>query len=421
MTYNGNGNTGGTVPTDSNTYQQASTVTVLGNTGSLVKTGYTFAGWNTLANGSGTAYTAGQTFSMGAANVTCYAKWTANTVLGYAYVANMNGGGAGSISQYTIGPNGALTPMSTPSVPSGGTDTQFISADPLGKYIYAANIKSNTVSQFTIGADGSLTPMSTPTVATGTYPFSITVDPTGRFAYVANNLSADISQYTIGTDGALTPIASPALAANYPDHVGVHPSGKYAYLADGDGNKILQYTVNQTTGALSPMTPASIAAGSNAYRIVIHPTGKWAYVTNYFTGDVLEYAIDNNSGALSQIGQTSLGAGHYAAHVTVDPSGKYAYVANPLTQSAAVFQYTINADGTLAAMTPAFVAAATGTTTGAAHVTVDATGTYAYSTSGGPGHIVTQFTIGAGGALAPMTPSAVTAGADPGAIVIVNK
>ncbi len=68
----------GSVPTDGNTYHTTDSVTVLGNTGGLVKTGYTFAGWNTAANGSGTHYAAGATFAMGSSNVTLYAQWTAN-------------------------------------------------------------------------------------------------------------------------------------------------------------------------------------------------------------------------------------------------------------------------------------------------------------------------------------------------------
>jgi uncharacterized repeat protein (TIGR02543 family)/LPXTG-motif cell wall-anchored protein len=78
VTYNGNTNTGGAAPTDSGSYNITDTVTVKGNTGSLVKTGYTFAGWNTAANGSGTAYSAGVTFAMGSSNVTLYAQWTLN-------------------------------------------------------------------------------------------------------------------------------------------------------------------------------------------------------------------------------------------------------------------------------------------------------------------------------------------------------
>jgi uncharacterized repeat protein (TIGR02543 family) len=75
VVYDGNGNTGGSVPMDNNVYAAGSTVTVLGNTGSLVKTGYAFAGWNTAANGSGASYAGGATFTMGSSDVTLYAKW----------------------------------------------------------------------------------------------------------------------------------------------------------------------------------------------------------------------------------------------------------------------------------------------------------------------------------------------------------
>ena len=71
--YNGNGNSGGTAPTDPNSYLPGATVTVLGNSGNLVKTGYFFGGWNSQADGSGTTYASGATFTMGSANVTLYA------------------------------------------------------------------------------------------------------------------------------------------------------------------------------------------------------------------------------------------------------------------------------------------------------------------------------------------------------------
>jgi uncharacterized repeat protein (TIGR02543 family) len=78
ITYNGNGSTGGASPTDSKSYATGAAVIVLGNTGNLARTGYTFSSWNTTANGSGTAYGAGTTFNMGTANVALYAQWTAN-------------------------------------------------------------------------------------------------------------------------------------------------------------------------------------------------------------------------------------------------------------------------------------------------------------------------------------------------------
>jgi uncharacterized repeat protein (TIGR02543 family) len=47
-----------------------------GNTGSLTRAGYTFTGWNTAADGSGTDYAAGASYTVDAA-VTLYAQWTA--------------------------------------------------------------------------------------------------------------------------------------------------------------------------------------------------------------------------------------------------------------------------------------------------------------------------------------------------------
>lgn len=77
VTYNGNASTGGSVPVDGSTHAVGATVTVPGNTGSLVKTNATFAGWNTTANGRGVTYSGGSTFLMGSTDVTLYALWMA--------------------------------------------------------------------------------------------------------------------------------------------------------------------------------------------------------------------------------------------------------------------------------------------------------------------------------------------------------
>lgn len=78
VTYNANGATSGSVPTDNNSYASGATVTVKGNTGSLAKTNYTFAGWNTSSDGTGTTYASGNTFTI-TSNTTLYAKWTAQS------------------------------------------------------------------------------------------------------------------------------------------------------------------------------------------------------------------------------------------------------------------------------------------------------------------------------------------------------
>ncbi|MBQ2187998.1 MAG: InlB B-repeat-containing protein [Bacteroidales bacterium] len=77
VTYNANGATSGSVPTDATAYNDGGEVTVIGNTGSLAKTGNTWYGWNTQANGEGTNYSAGDKFNIHE-NTTLYAKWTKN-------------------------------------------------------------------------------------------------------------------------------------------------------------------------------------------------------------------------------------------------------------------------------------------------------------------------------------------------------
>ena len=75
VTYNANGSDSGAVPTDATVYSSGATVTVKGNTGSLVKAGYALAAWNTTADGTGINYSVGlETFTI-TANTPLYAQW----------------------------------------------------------------------------------------------------------------------------------------------------------------------------------------------------------------------------------------------------------------------------------------------------------------------------------------------------------
>jgi autotransporter-associated beta strand protein len=75
VTYDGNESTGGSPPVDSRIYNSIATATVLAP-GTLAKDGHTFAGWNTQANGTGTAYAADNIFVI-TETTTLHAQWTA--------------------------------------------------------------------------------------------------------------------------------------------------------------------------------------------------------------------------------------------------------------------------------------------------------------------------------------------------------
>ena len=156
VTYDGNGNTIGSVPTDNNNYEEGETVTVLGNNEGLVKNqdgiSLLFIGWNIAYDGSGTGYIADDTFSMSATNLTLYAQWSVIGVTGPAggYVFFDKGSysegwrylEAASIDQSSgIEWDGYGTTLGVTSIAVGtGLDNTTAIVSALGSGTYAAKI-----------------------------------------------------------------------------------------------------------------------------------------------------------------------------------------------------------------------------------------------------------------------------------------
>ncbi len=108
------------MPSDSSAYLFDAQVTVLGNTGALERTGYTFAGWNTAANGSGTAYAVAATFSI-VGNTTLYAQWTLDACVTWPSGLVSWWKGEGNAGDAVGGNNGTIHNIAT--VKEGNTAT----------------------------------------------------------------------------------------------------------------------------------------------------------------------------------------------------------------------------------------------------------------------------------------------------------
>jgi len=285
----------------------------------------------------------------------------------FAYVANLvsNASDLATISMYTINPTtGVLTPTSPATVPTGFFP-QEIAIDPLGRFVYTANSDDATVSMFTINqTTGVLTPTSPASVSTmvpGNIlwdPGFLTVDPSGKFLYLTESLTnnAAVLMFSIDqTTGLLTP-TSPATVLNFgvPWQIVVTHNGKFAYvvnnLSGGEyTNGVSQYTVNSTTGVLTPNTPAYVAAGNQPTEIAVDPASRFAYVVNRNDNTVSMYTINQTTGNLTLNASATNPTGTIATgsepfRIGFDPTGKFVYVTNE--QSAASI-YTVNTDGTL--------------------------------------------------------------------------
>ena len=106
ISYNANGGSG--EPTvQTKTHDTDLTLT----TSTPTRNGYTFDGWNTKSDGSGTNYSAGGKFTTNA-NTTLYAKWKQST---YTLRYNDNGGSGCSTETKTITPGNNLGKLCTPS------------------------------------------------------------------------------------------------------------------------------------------------------------------------------------------------------------------------------------------------------------------------------------------------------------------
>jgi 6-phosphogluconolactonase len=200
-------------------------------------------------------------------------------VAGFVYAVTADSGLAW---QYAIGSGGALTALSVPTVATGNTPEDMV-VDPTGSYAYVVDRNAvsgapvnGSVSQYTIGSDGSLTPMSAPSVATGLNPVAIAFTPNRSYAYVLNcnitqTATGGISEYSVGSNGSLTPLgganASFGVCINEGTAIATDPSNQYVYIVNGGANSISQYTIG-TNGSLTSSTQTAVAGGG-AQNIVV--------------------------------------------------------------------------------------------------------------------------------------------------------
>ncbi len=307
----------------------------------------------------------------------------------FAYVANLAGGGAGSVSAYTVNSSTGTLSEVKGSPFSAGNGTIAVGTDSAGKFVYAANQASNNVSGYTINRnDGTLTQVSGSPFSAGTSPAWVAVDPGGRFVYVVNGGSNDISLfsvnsssgalsangtnvslpatplratidpsgrflyvsmstagtavYLIGTDGKLTAgmRVVPATPCAASDDITVDANTRYAFVVDGV-NTICAYAVNANTGDLIISNSPTTAAASKPVAVASGGAGKFLFAANNASSNMSGYVV-NADGTLAVMSSSPFGAAMSPADVTVDPSGTFVYVANSGSNNVSIFKISSN-------------------------------------------------------------------------------
>ncbi len=296
--YDGNGATGGAVPTDSLQYNSDDIATVLGvpSRGGISLNGNTFVGWTTNQNGTGPIYQAGSSLQLASTTVTMYAKWS---LIPYKVTYKANGATSGSVpidqASYTIGQDAPIFGNTGNLARTGylfigwgynstETDVLYRSGDPYT--VGTSNIsfwarwtpETYAVTYDTNGASGSpskssdvyttgLTPITLPTVGTmaktgytfagwGLAPVSTSVSDSYTVSedtklYAQWHVVSYSVTYLPGTNGIGTPPTQ--VNVNYASSFSVATSvglsasdgvNDYAFVAWSDGTRT--YSPSQT-------------------------------------------------------------------------------------------------------------------------------------------------------------------------------
>ena len=320
----------------------------------------------------------------------------------FAYVI---AAGASQIQAYNMDGSGNLTAIGGPI--STGVLPHHVDVDRAGRFVYVSNHDSAFVSGWRINQSGGLDPINSDPgspVTADVEPHSSIIDRTGAFLYVVSGTGAStLSAYTIDTSngatrGTPTAIAGQNFAVGTHGHnVTISPNNQFLYVASEDSgevhafsrdtasgaltargvmsgmpfcdavvvsadsrflfaaytNAVEVFSIDQSTGALTRITPVSTFGTNNAgggtgpHSIALHPNGQTLYTANINGPSISVFRVDTNSGALTELQSPPLQTGIDPNFVAVHPNGTVLFTAD--AGSDQLSRFAINGDGTLVA------------------------------------------------------------------------
>jgi uncharacterized repeat protein (TIGR02543 family) len=261
VSYNANGGTGAPA-SQTKTHDVALTLSSTAPTRATVgNTQYTFAGWNTAANGTGTSYAAGASYTLNAA-LSLFAIWT-ETTLTWTVTWNANGGTGGGTTTLA---RGLAHTAPSPGTRAGYTFNGYYNT-PTGDYLYGPIASGGTftpTATTTMTARWSVTPII-PTITMGAN--SGVSQTAGTINWTSTNQASFSSTGTFSGSGTTaTSISKTGLTAgtNYTGTVTVTSStGHTASTNYSLTTSVAQYTVtwnaNGGTGGGSTTQNAGVA------------------------------------------------------------------------------------------------------------------------------------------------------------------
>ncbi|MFK7692262.1 S-layer homology domain-containing protein [Paenibacillus sp. HJGM_3] len=254
ISYNGNGNTGGTVPVDSGSYRQGETATVYGNTGNLVKTYHTFGGWTTGTGVTEATYAPGDTFTI-TDPVIFYAKWIESSAFTVTYQAGTGGNLNGSVGSVTESVYSGGFPVSVPTAtPELGNTFLGWSQDGGATLLTSDQLAATVVTGDITYTAYFMLPVTLSNLILDSAGY--TLEPGSTHQTVTTAVYSDNSTFTLSS-GVTYSSSSAAVAS-------VNSSGLVTALSDGQTVITAVYGGKQAQAIVTVHTPESSGGGGGS-------------------------------------------------------------------------------------------------------------------------------------------------------------
>ncbi len=339
------------------------------------------------------------------------------------------------LTQYAVGPGGALTPLA-PAVLAGGARDTAITPD--GRFAYVAlsfGSDDGLLAQFARGAGGRMEAASVISAGAAD-PRGILVNPQGTRVIYANAFTRSLRWRPIGSDGLLgaaTTVDLAPLGAN-PRFLAMTQNGTSLYVGDaGLGfrpTQILQFDVDPASGAITAKAPAAVGwpggGPTEIARMTVSPDGRHLYATSGETGDGIARFDIGASGALTGGSELVAPTDRSATSViAIAPGGLHAYAPTNVTglvPPGEIHQFSRDAStGALSPLAPPAADYQVDLPTRDAVASPDGRSLYLGQSldAAGPVANVGEWTITAGGTVSPRANLAAPAGTERNAGIVL--
>ena len=211
----------------------------------------------------------------------------------YVYVLEQDSPTKGDIlgfSQNTS--NGALTPVPGTSITTvagktvasgyaAGVGPSGIAEEPTARFVYVTDAQANQLIGYTVGSNGALTPMINGPFPTGLYPAGLTIDPTGVLIYVVNYNSNNVQGYQIststGTPATVASTGGSTATGAGPNCIVVDPAlGDFMYTSDALDNTVTAKRILPNDGTINGVQNSPFPGSGQPTCITAVPNGNHA-------------------------------------------------------------------------------------------------------------------------------------------------